>query len=153
MAEDRIIYAYQRTQNIAFLVDDIALLNSNIREQVGTNTLKNMTSRQGMQYLHDRTTKDYLNLLRLLVTFLTSHRLVIKCSGALFTYRAAVTPVIYLRALLQLQAMDSQQLDDLLRPLLLPDLRKECRARGLNPGGGREALMDRVREDILSTHN
>ena len=49
--------------------------------------------------------------------------------------------------------MDSQQLDDLLRPMLLPDLRKECRERGLNPGGGREALLDRVRQNMIETSN
>ena len=49
--------------------------------------------------------------------------------------------------------MDSQQLNDLLRPMLLPDLRQECRKRGLNPGGGREALMDRVRENMIETSN
>ena len=49
--------------------------------------------------------------------------------------------------------MNDQQLNDLLRPMLLPDLRTECRARGLNPGGGREALLDRVRQDMLASGN
>jgi SPIRAL1-like protein len=45
------------------------------------------------------------------------------------------------------------QLDDLLRPVLLKDLRINCRARGLNPGGGRETLFDRLKEDMLATGN
>lgn len=49
--------------------------------------------------------------------------------------------------------MNPQQLNDLLRPLLLPDLRTECRSRGINPAGGREALMERVRQHMLSTGN
>jgi len=49
---------------------------------------------------------------------------------------AAVTPAV---------------VDDLLKPVLLKDLRIQCRARGLNPGGNREALFDRVRENMLST--
>ncbi|KAL4432785.1 hypothetical protein ABPG77_008111 [Micractinium sp. CCAP 211/92] len=49
--------------------------------------------------------------------------------------------------------MANTQIDDLLRPLLLKDLRIQCRARGLNPGGSREALLDRVRENMLETGN
>lgn len=43
--------------------------------------------------------------------------------------------------------------DDLLKPLLLKDLRIQCRARGLNPGGGRETLFERVKENMLKTGN
>jgi SPIRAL1-like protein len=35
--------------------------------------------------------------------------------------------------------------------LLLKDLRIQCRARGLNPGGSREALQERVRDHMLET--
>ncbi|KAL4458125.1 hypothetical protein ABPG75_012990 [Micractinium tetrahymenae] len=49
--------------------------------------------------------------------------------------------------------MANTQIDDLLRPLLLKDLRIQCRARGLNPGGSREALLERVREHMLQTGN
>ena len=40
---------------------------------------------------------------------------------------------------------------DLVRPLLLPDLRIQCRARGLNPGGGRDTLADRLAAHMLET--
>ena len=40
-----------------------------------------------------------------------------------------------------------------LQPLLLKDLRIQCRARGLNPGGSREALLERVRDHMLETGN
>jgi len=43
------------------------------------------------------------------------------------------------------------EVDDLLKPMLLKDLRIQCRARGLNPGGGRETLVERLRENILSS--
>ncbi|EFN58381.1 hypothetical protein CHLNCDRAFT_140278 [Chlorella variabilis] len=36
---------------------------------------------------------------------------------------------------------------------MLKDLRIQCRARGLNPGGSREALMDRMKEHMLQTGN
>ena len=39
------------------------------------------------------------------------------------------------------------------QPLLLKDLRIQCRSRGINPGGSREALADRVREHMLQTGN
>lgn len=39
------------------------------------------------------------------------------------------------------------------QPLLLKDLRIQCRARGLNPGGSREALLDRVKENMMETSN
>lgn len=38
-----------------------------------------------------------------------------------------------------------------LQMLLLKDLRIQCRARGLNPGGSREALLERVRDHMLET--
>lgn len=45
----------------------------------------------------------------------------------------------------QLEAME------LLKPLLLKDLRNQCRARGINPGGSRETLQDRLQEHMLET--
>lgn len=41
--------------------------------------------------------------------------------------------------------------EDLLKPVLLKDLRIQCRARGLNPGGNREVLADRLKEHMLQT--
>lgn len=40
-----------------------------------------------------------------------------------------------------------------LQPLLHKDLRIQCRARGLNPGGSRDALQERVAEHMLATGN
>lgn len=45
----------------------------------------------------------------------------------------------------------ARQLDDMLKPLMLKDMRIQCRARGINPGGSREALMERVRDHMLET--
>lgn len=42
---------------------------------------------------------------------------------------------------------------DYLRPLMLKDLRTQCRARNLNPGGSRSALADRVGEHMKSTQD
>lgn len=42
---------------------------------------------------------------------------------------------------------------DYLRPLTLKDLRTQCRARSLNPGGSRAALADRVGEHMTSTQD
>lgn len=47
--------------------------------------------------------------------------------------------------------MNSIEVDDLLKPMLLKDLRIQCRARSLNPGGSREVLMERLKEHILQT--
>jgi len=49
--------------------------------------------------------------------------------------------------------MASLQIDNLLKPLMLKDLRIQCRARGLNPGGSREALQERVKDNMLETGN
>lgn len=49
--------------------------------------------------------------------------------------------------------MDAQKVDDLLRPMMLPDLRIECRARGISPAGGRPALLERVKEHMAETGN
>lgn len=47
--------------------------------------------------------------------------------------------------------MNPVEVDDLLKPVLLKDLRIQCRARGLNPGGSRETLVERVKEHMLET--
>ncbi|KAF5835602.1 hypothetical protein DUNSADRAFT_7150 [Dunaliella salina] len=41
--------------------------------------------------------------------------------------------------------------DAVLRPVLLKDLRIQCRARGLTPAGGQEALRERLKEHMLAT--
>ncbi len=43
------------------------------------------------------------------------------------------------------------EINDMLKPMLLKDLRIQCRARGLNPGGGKEALIERLRDVMLAT--
>lgn len=43
------------------------------------------------------------------------------------------------------------QIQELLKPLLLKDLRNQCRARGLTPAGGRESLVDRLQEHMIET--
>lgn len=48
---------------------------------------------------------------------------------------------------------NAAQVDGIVRPLLLKDLRTQCRARGLNPGGNREVLAERLREHMLETGN
>jgi SPIRAL1-like protein len=35
--------------------------------------------------------------------------------------------------------------------MMLKDLRVECRARGISPAGGREQLLQRVREHMVET--
>lgn len=47
--------------------------------------------------------------------------------------------------------VNEAQVKELLAPLLLKDLRIQCRARGLNPGGSRPALVERVHEHMLAT--
>lgn len=43
------------------------------------------------------------------------------------------------------------EVDNVLRPLTIKDLRVQSRARGLSPAGGVEALRDRLKENMLST--
>lgn len=45
------------------------------------------------------------------------------------------------------------EVGDYLRPLMLKDLRTQCRARGLNPGGSRSALQERVGEHMTSSQD
>lgn len=42
-------------------------------------------------------------------------------------------------------------IDDALKVFLLKDLRNQCRARGLNPGGPREDLVERIKEHMIKT--
>ena len=50
-------------------------------------------------------------------------------------------------------AMSATELGDVLKPLLLKDLRTNCRARNLNPGGSRESLCQRLKENMLDTQD
>jgi SPIRAL1-like protein len=41
----------------------------------------------------------------------------------------------------------------MLKPVLLKDLRIQCRARGLSPAGGKEQLTERLRDDMIATND
>jgi hypothetical protein len=45
------------------------------------------------------------------------------------------------------------EVNEALKKLLLKDLRIQCRARGLNPGGGKEDLLERIKEHMMSTND
>ncbi|KAK9809308.1 hypothetical protein WJX73_003421 [Symbiochloris irregularis] len=49
--------------------------------------------------------------------------------------------------------MASVDVNELVKPLLLRDLRVECRARGISPAGAREVLADRLKENMLVTND
>jgi SPIRAL1-like protein len=49
--------------------------------------------------------------------------------------------------------MDQMDVDKMLKPVLLKDLRIQCRARGLSPAGGKEQLTERLKEDMLATND
>ncbi|KAK9843484.1 hypothetical protein WJX81_005208 [Elliptochloris bilobata] len=49
--------------------------------------------------------------------------------------------------------MTPTELHDKHRGLLLKDLRIQLRARGLNPAGGREALLDRLVDAMIASHD
>ena len=49
--------------------------------------------------------------------------------------------------------MDPIALNDMLKGLLMKDLRIQCRARGITPAGSREALLERLRDDMLATND
>ncbi|KAF6265878.1 cortical microtubule associated protein SPIRAL1 [Scenedesmus sp. NREL 46B-D3] len=49
--------------------------------------------------------------------------------------------------------MNSTDVDKMLKPILLKDLRIQCRARGLSPAGGKEQLTERLKEDMLATND
>lgn len=43
--------------------------------------------------------------------------------------------------------------DKLLKPVMLKDLRIQCRARGLSPAGGKEQLTERLKEHMIATND
>lgn len=45
------------------------------------------------------------------------------------------------------------EVEDIVRGLLLKDLRVQCRARGISPAGSRDALLERLRDDMLQTRD
>lgn len=47
--------------------------------------------------------------------------------------------------------MDAKQIDEMLKPVLLKDLRIQCRVRGISPAGGKEQLSERLKEHMLAT--
>lgn len=47
--------------------------------------------------------------------------------------------------------MTPEECDRMLKPILLKDLRIQCRARGLSPAGGKEQLADRIAEHMMAT--
>ncbi|GLC35207.1 hypothetical protein PLESTB_000565900 [Pleodorina starrii] len=47
--------------------------------------------------------------------------------------------------------MNSAEVDALLKPLTIKDMRVQLRIRGLSPAGGLEALRDRLKENMLET--
>jgi SPIRAL1-like protein len=49
--------------------------------------------------------------------------------------------------------MDHMDIDKMLKPVLLKDLRIQCRARGLSPAGGKEQLTERLKEDMIATND
>lgn len=42
-------------------------------------------------------------------------------------------------------------MEGLIKPLMIKDLRIQCRTRGLNPGGAKETLIDRLKKHMLET--
>uniref|UniRef100_A0A383VIH3 SAP domain-containing protein n=1 Tax=Tetradesmus obliquus TaxID=3088 RepID=A0A383VIH3_TETOB len=49
--------------------------------------------------------------------------------------------------------MNSTDVDKMLKPVLLKDLRIQCRARGLSPAGGKEQLTERLKEHMIATND
>ncbi|KAK9823881.1 hypothetical protein WJX72_006147 [[Myrmecia] bisecta] len=49
--------------------------------------------------------------------------------------------------------MSAIELNDKLKPMLLKDLRTQCRLRDLNPAGSLDALRERLSENMLATNN
>lgn len=49
--------------------------------------------------------------------------------------------------------MDPTALNDMLKGLLLKDLRIQCRARGVSPAGSRESLIERIKEHMIETQD
>jgi SPIRAL1-like protein len=49
--------------------------------------------------------------------------------------------------------MSPEEVDKMLKQVMLKDLRIQCRARGLSPAGGKEQLSDRLKEHMLATQD
>ena len=43
------------------------------------------------------------------------------------------------------------EVHDALKPLMLQDLRIQCRARGISPAGSRQTLLERLGEHMMAT--
>ena len=50
-------------------------------------------------------------------------------------------------------ALSAIEVNDILKGLLLKDLRTNCRARQISPAGGRDALIERIAEHMNKTQN
>jgi SPIRAL1-like protein len=50
-------------------------------------------------------------------------------------------------------ALSAIEVNDVLKGLLLKDLRTNCRARQISPAGGRDALIERIAEHMTKTQN
>lgn len=56
--------------------------------------------------------------------------------------------------LMPMEGQKSQiEVEDIVKGLLLKDLRVQCRARGISPAGSRDALLERLRDDMLQTRD
>ena len=49
--------------------------------------------------------------------------------------------------------MTPVDINSLLKPLMLKDLRIQCRARNIQPAGSREALVERLKDHMLETND
>lgn len=49
--------------------------------------------------------------------------------------------------------MASIDVDQMLKPVLLKDLRIQCRLRGVSPAGGKEQLTERLKEHMIATND
>ena len=49
--------------------------------------------------------------------------------------------------------MDRNEVDRIIKGLMLKDLRVQCRARGLSPAGGKEQLSERLAENMIATQD
>lgn len=49
--------------------------------------------------------------------------------------------------------MAPEELDRMLKSIMLKDMRIQCRARGLSPAGGKEQLTERLREHMIATND
>jgi SPIRAL1-like protein len=49
--------------------------------------------------------------------------------------------------------MEQVDVDKMLKPVLLKDLRIQCRVRGISPAGGKEQLTERLKEHMIATND